>query len=254
MADKPVYFGVEPTGSIKPFTLAMVSAVGRVLSVASLTGEELIAAVSSHPQAVVAINSPAAPNIGLVRREEIRKNLKPLHFSGRNQDMRLAEYRLKEHGINVLMTPSKAELCSNWVQTGFGVYTKLHQLGFKKFAQAGAALSVLESHAHAGFCALAGTQPLPKLSIEGRIQRQLILFEEGLAVKDPMEFFEEVTRHKLLRGVMPMELIYTAEELDALMAALVAYRAGEGHEKCMAVGDAEEGQIFLPVNGLLDKY
>ena len=254
MPDKPVYFGVEPTGSIKPFTLAAVNAAGRVLTLASVNRDELLAEITSQPQAVVAINSPASPNIGLVRREEIRKNLKPLHFSGRNQDMRLAEYRLKEHGINVLMTPSKPELCSNWVQTGFAIYAKLFELGFEKFPYAGAPLSVLETHSHAAFCALAGNQPLPKLSIEGRIQRQLILYEEGLAVKDPMEFFEEVTRHKLLRGIMPLELLYTSEELDALMAALVAYRAGEGHEKIMGVGDPEEGQIFLPVTALLEKY
>lgn len=252
--DQFVYFGIETSGSIKPYTVAAVSAHGKLLSVKNMDRDGLIAAVSSHPNAVIAVNSPARPNTGLVRQEEIRKHLKPLHFSGRNQDMRLAEYKLKEHGINVLMTPSRRELCSNWVQNGFAIYEKLGELGFAGYPQAGVPLQILEAHAQATFCTLAGTQPLPRLSIEGRIQRQLLLFEEGLNLKDPMEFFEEVTRHKLMKGIMPTELIHTPEELDALAAALVAYRAGEGSDKLIAVGDPVEGQIFLPVAGLLESY
>ena len=253
-SDTQVYFGIETSGSVKPFTVAMLSNHGKLLSLQNLDRDNLIAKVSACTNVVVAINSPANPNTGLVRQEEIRQHLKPLHFSGRNQDMRLAEYKLKEHGINVLMTPSRRELCSNWVQAGFAVYEKLAELGYKSYPYAGAALQQLESHAQATFCVLAGTQPLPRLSIEGRIQRQLILYEEGVAVKDPMEFFEEVTRHKLLRGIMPTELIHTPEELDALAAALVAYRAGEGDEKLIGIGDAREGKIYLPVATLLENY
>jgi hypothetical protein len=250
----PFFIGIEPSGSKKPFTCAIFSQVGKLVTLSNVDMDELIAIASSKPEAVVAINSPYTPNTGLVRQAEIRETLKPLHFSGRNQDMRLAEYKLKERGINVLMTPSKKELCSNWVQSGFEVYKKLMDLGFDKFPHATSTLQILETHSHSSFIVLAASQLLPKLSIEGRIQRQLILYEEGLSINDPMEFFEEVTRHKLLRGIMPTELIYTPEELDAMAAGLVALRAGEGSSKLISVGDADEGQIVLPVETLLEKY
>jgi hypothetical protein len=35
---------------------------------------------------------------------------------------------------------------------------------------------------------------------------------------------------------------------------LVALRAGEGSNKLISVGDADEGQIVLPVESLLEKY
>ena len=145
-SDSQIYYGIETSGSVKPFTVAMLSNHGKLLSLSNLDRDNLVSMVASQPNAVVAINSPARPNTGLVRKEEIRQHLKPLHFSGRNQDMRLAEYKLKEHGINVLMTPSKRELCSNWVQNGFAIYEKLNELGYTAYPKAGADLQVLESH------------------------------------------------------------------------------------------------------------
>ncbi len=58
----------------------------------------------------------------------------------------------------------------------------------------------LETHPHAAFCALLGQLPLPKPTLEGRLQRQIVLYEQGMGIKDPMGFFEEITRHKLVAG------------------------------------------------------
>jgi len=38
-----------------------------------------------------------------------------------------------------------------------------------------------------------------------------------------MEFFEEITRYKLIQGILPLENLYTPKELDALVAAYVAW-------------------------------
>ncbi len=48
-----------------------------------------------------------------------------------------------------------------------------------------------------------------------------------MGIKDPMEFFEEITRHRLLKGVLPEEFIYSAEELDAMVAAFTAYMVSQ---------------------------
>ena len=75
-----------------------------------------------------------------------------------------------------------------------------------------------------------------------------------MGIKDPMEFFEEITRHRLLNGVLPLEFIYTPEELDALVAAFTAYLAVSQPSDVVWIGNQQEGQITLPVSGLKDTY
>ena len=69
-----------------------------------------------------------------------------------------------------------------------------------------------------------------------------------------MEFFEEITRHRLMHGVLPMELVYAAEELDTLMAAYVAYCVMNSPKNIILIGDEAEGQIALPVAALKERY
>jgi hypothetical protein len=78
------------------------------------------------------------------------------------------------------------------------------------------------------------------------LQRQLVLYERGVRLKDAMNFFEEITRFRLLKGILPVEQIYTAEMLDVLAAAYTAWLAGHHPERLTHVGEAEEGQITLP--------
>ena len=57
---------------------------------------------------------------------------------------------------------------------------------------------------------MAGQVPLARLSLEGRLQRQIILYEQGLRIKDPMDFFEEITRYKLAKGIWPTGFVISA--------------------------------------------
>jgi hypothetical protein len=75
-----------------------------------------------------------------------------------------------------------------------------------------------------------------------------------MGIKDPMEFFEEITRHRFLKGVLPMEVIYTTEELDAMVAAFTAFLAASQPGEVVWVGNKQEGQIILPVSGLKETY
>jgi hypothetical protein len=96
--------------------------------------------------------------------------------------------------------------------------------------------------------------PLSKPTLEGRLQRQLALYERGLGIKDPMVFFEEITRHRLVKGILPLEVIYTPEQLDALVAAYTAYVAANKPEDVLFIGAKEEGSILLPVGDLKERY
>jgi hypothetical protein len=69
-----------------------------------------------------------------------------------------------------------------------------------------------------------------------------------------MYIFEEITRHRLLQGMLPIEDLFEAEELDALVAAYSAWMAGNEPDKISFIGDPVEGQILLPVAEILSRY
>jgi type IV secretory pathway ATPase VirB11/archaellum biosynthesis ATPase len=140
------------------------------------------------------------------------------------------------------------------VQAGFELYRKLEKMGFEKLFEEEAELQLLETHSHACYCVLAGSVPLSKQSLEGRLQRQLILYERGVRIKDPMDFFEEITRYKLSKGIWPTELLYSPEQLDALVAAYTAWLAVTKAENIIMIGDVKEGKIVLPERELKEKY
>lgn len=252
--DTTLFLGVDPSGGRKPFTYAAIDPNGKLAALDGGELEDVLAFVSGQPGSVVAVNAAPRPSQGLVRRDEVRQSLPPLHISGRSLDMRLAEHKLRQHGINVSMTPARKELCSNWVQAGFEFYARIEALGFRPFPALDASDQWLETNPHACFCVLLGHAPLPRTTLEGRLQRQLALYEQGLVIRDPMDFFEELTRHKLMRGALPLEQVYTPEELDAIAAAYVAFVAGRHPDKVLHIGDPSEGQIVLPVTQLKEKY
>ena len=172
----------------------------------------------------------------------------------RGVDMRMAEYELRQRGIAISTTPGREEMCPAWVQSGFALYRNMVEMGYKPYSSKAFPRQFLETHPHAAFCALLGQNPLPKPTLEGRLQRQLLLYEKGLGIKDPMDFFEEITRHRLLQGILPQELIHTSEQLDVLVTALTAFLAATKPEEVSLFGPASEGRILLPVRELKEKY
>lgn len=102
---------------------------------------------------------------------------------------------------------------------------KLSQTGLKPYGVKPASKQFFETDTHECFRTLIGKAPLSRRTFEGRVQRGLILYDQGLRITDPMDFFEEITRHHMLSGVFPNELLYSASELDALAAAYVAWLA-----------------------------
>ena len=69
-----------------------------------------------------------------------------------------------------------------------------------------------------------------------------------------MRVFEEITRYRLLQGILPLDDLYSARELDALVAAFTAWVAATSPEGVTILGAAEEGQIVLPSADLQSRY
>jgi len=241
-----VYVGIDPTSGRKSFSYAALDRDLNLVTLADGELEDLTAFLGAQQSALVAVNAPSHVNTGLVRRKLEKQSLTPGMRSIRGADVRLAEHELRAHGIAVTGTPSRAESCPAWMQAGFGLYAKLSKMGFKPFPEQDAPYQWLETHPHACFCVLLDQAPLPKPTLEGRLQRQLILHEHRLRVKDAMVFFEEITRFKLMKGILPTDQIYAADMLDVLAAAYTAWLAANRPEQISAVGEPSEGQIFVP--------
>ena len=251
--NKTSYIGVDLTGH-KAFTYAALDTDLRLLTMEAGELEEILSFIGGKSGAFVAINAPARPNQGRVRALLEAENLTSGKSSLRGADIRLAEYELRQRGIKVAGTPSRPELCPSWMRSGFALYEKLTGLGFLSYAGKEAKYQVLETHPQAAFIAMADGNLLPVSAIEGRLQRQTILYGEGLQIRDPMDFFEEITRHRLRQGILPMERIYSSSELNALLAAYTAWLASENPDQAVSLGDQSEGKIYFPVRKLKTKY
>jgi hypothetical protein len=99
----------------------------------------------------------------------------------------------------------------------------LVQAGFQPFSPKRASKQWLETNAQDCFRLLSGHDLWPRRSLEGRLQRSAILYEQGLQIKDPVDLFEEITRFKLIQGILPLEDLPSSHELDALVAAYLAW-------------------------------
>lgn len=244
--------GVDCTSGRRAFTYAVLDGNLRVLKLSEADLDELIAFLKLQEAAHVAVNSPSHLNVGVIRRR--LQSQRGQEHGIRGAEIREAEYELHSRGISVSGTPRAEALCSGWIQLGLELYRRLASLAFESYPAKGALRQWLETHPHAGFCALLGAAPLPKPTLEGRLQRALALFERGVRIHDPMAFLEEITRHRLLHGLLPMELMLNQEQLDALLAAYTAWLTAVKPMEVMQLGNRQEGFITLPVPDLHDKY
>lgn len=248
-----VFVGINTTGGHKPFAYAAIDDQRALIAQGEGELDDIMAFLGSQREAVVAINAPASVNHGLVRaRMQAAALTKKIQLRG--ADMREAEYDLRQRGINISKTASRPDLCPSWMRLGFTFYQKLAENGFLPYPQEKAPWQWLETHPHAIYTALLGHQPWARATLEGRLQRQLVLVDQGLRLPDPMDFFEEVTRYRILQGQLPFEMIYPANQLDLLAAALTAWKAIHAPEEMSAIGDPQESLIYLPAPDLKKHY
>lgn len=120
----------------------------------------------------------------------------------------------------------------------------LAKMSFRPYSAKNDARQWCKTDADKSFSFFLQKKLFPPRTLEGRIQRALILYDQGLQINDPMEFFEEITRYKLMQGVLPLENIYTSKELDALVAAYVAWMTANRSQQITV-----KGEFTLPSQG-----
>lgn len=248
------FIGIDPSAGQRPFAYAALDHELGLLALGQGDIDEVLAFVAGQRAARVGVCAPQRPNQGLMERPGVRENLSPVPRPGRWTNFRVVEYQLRQHNIRIPQTPGEQESCPNWMQMGFNLFRRLEKLDYYPYPQDEAPRQSLEVYPHACFAVLLGHNPFSKHTLEGRLQRQLILHEQRLDIPNPMRIFEEITRHRLLQGVLPLENLYLPEELDALAAAYTAWSAAVQPERVTLLGDAQEGQIVLPVAELKKFY
>jgi hypothetical protein len=246
----PVFVGVEIIRSAgrlrRAFVYAALDKDRELLAIGRGDREEILAYLGGQGSAYVAINAPRQPNNGAVNQFRTYQDGLPFEAPVSPLNARLCEYLLQQAGFNIPSTPGRIKTCPRWVRQGFWLFERLAAFGYIPFPSEDSARYNLETQADAIFWRLLdGKDPLPS-SLEGRIQRQLILHEHQLHVPDAMDFFLEITRFKLMQGDLPDQEIYTFDELNALASALIAWQAAYQPSQIQLLGDPEEGQIALP--------
>jgi hypothetical protein len=162
---------------------------------------------------------------------ELSSGRKPVTFAGLDEDLNIKVLE-KWDSSEVIACLQNYESSSLAIdvpssRSGQEMYADLT----RKFAEAGLnAASMksyskpwMETNAQDCFRALSGHKLLPHRSLEGRLQRCAILYEQGLQLTDPVDMFEEFTRYKLIQGILPLERLPSSRELDALAAAYLAW-------------------------------
>jgi len=243
------FIGIEATADRShPFTFAALDHELAIRAFGRGGIKDVFVFLAGQHTALVGINSPMHTSKGMLSREEIRKRLSPRsHLSGW-ANLRLVELELLERGIRVARTPSAISNSPHWMRLGFRLYEELARLGYRDFPYPSASRQMFECHGEAAFWNLLGHAPLKSNTLEGNLQRQLVLQMCGLPLPDVMQFFEEITRHHLLSSLLPLDHLHSAPELNALAAAYTAWLAIHQPEAVIRIGHEGEGMIYLPKN------
>ncbi|MFN2153332.1 MAG: DUF429 domain-containing protein [Anaerolineales bacterium] len=252
--NETTFIGIDPTAGRQPMAYAALDRDLNLLALGEGDLEAVTAFVGGQQAAFVSVNAPRRPNQGLLKRDEIRESLHPVPRPGRWEGFRLAEYLLYQHNIRTPRTRAQKDKCPTWMRVGFELYKRLEGLDYQPYLISSARRQWLEVYPYAAFTVLLGCHPFPKSAFEGRVQRQLVLHNQGLQIPDPMRVFEEISRYRILQGILPLEGLYSARELDALVAAFTAWVAATSPEAVTLLGDPSEGQIVLPTAELQSRY
>jgi hypothetical protein len=251
---RSIYIGIDPSSGPKAIAYAALDESLRPMALGQGSMSEVLAFIGGQQEALVGVHAPARLNQGLMADEERRAGFSPPPTPGRWEDLRLAEYELLRHGLNIYQTPGQEKDVRGWMKTGFTLHQRLIELGYTAYPDERSKRLLAEVSPEVCYQIWLERKPFPKRSLEGRLQRQLALYDLELDIPDPMRFFEEVTRHRILQGELPDDILYSWGELQGLAIAYTAWKAANQPGEVSLLGDLGEGQVLVPVAGLHQSY
>lgn len=240
------YIGIDPSSGSNSVSYAAIDDNLKPEAIGLGNMEEALAFAGGRQRAFVAIHAPPRPNLGLLSDPTKLKQLALPMKDKKGFDIRLAEYLMMQRDLPVYRTPQKREAAKSWMRAGYKLYDRLRSVGYSIFPYEGNDRQLMETVPEACFKLWLPGKLLPQRSLEGCIQRQAALFDLEIDISDPMEYYQEITRHRILMGSLPREMVFQPAEIQALAAAYVAWLAVKQTESVEMLGDTKEGQIVLP--------
>jgi hypothetical protein len=226
------FIGVDSSSRRKPFTFVALDPGRKLRVVGGGDAVDVLSYVAGLNDALIAFSPPW-------------KGGHPLE--GQPPVIRLPACRLGGLRQLPLLSADQPVPCPSWISPSFNLLTRLQELGFLPFPQSDASpRQWLEAPAETGYRALLNVEPFNAGILEGRIQRQLVLSDLELDVPDAMEFFEEVTRFRLLHSQLPYERVLPPPELNAWLAAATAWLAVNESDRIHAAGSPADGVVYFP--------
>jgi hypothetical protein len=252
METQRVYAGVDFSAGRRGPTVALLTPRLDLRSLERRTPEAAVEEVASFAGIAVAFGSPLRPwkdGAWVVPPDG------EIPLAARRGQVRPADAELKRRGMPARRTPVLESAAPSGMRLGFEMARELAARGFAEGNTTHASPRVLlEVPPAACASVLLGRLPFRKNTLEGRIQRQLMLLRERVVLPDPMDALEELTAHHILSGRLSLDGILGAGELDALLAAFTAWRADTAPDSVTWLGSDADGWICLPVEKLKEKY
>lgn len=240
--DTFTFIGID-TNSRPPY-YHLIAIDSQLNCLSELTGdwEYLYSLLAKSDKAIIAINAPLSMNTGYLTQSNL-----PKRHPGRWPNCRRVEYDLLQLGAPVYSTPKDPRKMPASLSRGFAISRQLIDLGFALFTNK-QEKSFIEVPADAAFWSITQGEMIDQNQLLGRIQRQMILYERGFPVPDPMAFFEEITRFKIKMGNIPRDFVLTPSQLNARMAAYTAQQLWKNPESVAKLGYQQEGFLYLPAD------
>jgi hypothetical protein len=226
------FIGIDAATGRKPFTLIAIDSTRKLRVVGGGDAVDVLSFVAGLGNALIALSPPW-------------KGGKTA--DGASTGPLLPICRLGGLRQPSLLEESMTAPCPAWMRESLGLLNQLQGIGFEAYPHENAARQWLEVPAETAYRALLGVPPFEAGILEGRIQRQLVLSDLELDVPDAMEFFEEVTRFRLLHSHLPYERILPQPELNAWIAAATAWMAVHESGRLHPAGSPAEGVIYHPL-------
>lgn len=246
VSERTVFLGIDPGSGREGMTYVALDAEKRVLAIGGGKIQDVLAFAAGQLDALAAVNCLIKP-LKEPPSMEVQQRLFPEFADDLFGRLRKEAAERLEASSGGGMSGQVEKDSRGARQRSEILVQQLKELGYRAFPDEDQKRQWLRFSAQAAFLSLCGGRLFESRSLEGRLQRQLILFEEKLPLKDPMDFFEEVTRRRLLLGRLPYEMIYASGELNALVGAYTAWLAVFEEQRVSREEDGSEGGWVLPL-------
>jgi hypothetical protein len=234
------FVGIEPLATSNGFSFVSLDDNLSLLAIGEGTLKDIFSFLIGQKMVKVAIHAPAF--LGTAHPNDLDDQTDAIPA----KEYRTCEVQLWQKNIPCDFTAAKPGRLSAPLRLGYQLIQTLQQYEFSFSNQSAKQRSLIETCPAACYYQLLNTT-MQEEPLLWRFQHQLILHNLHLPVQDPMNFFEEITRHKLLMGKVSLESILIPEELNAMVSAYTAWLSHHHPEKVTSWGDESDGFLVLPV-------